>query len=532
MQAESDYGKETLSALYGKRNSEREHYLNRARRASELTIPGLYPKRGTTGATLLKEPWQSLGARGINGLAAKIVQAIFPENVPFFKKSVDELARKTLAATAAEQEEIDAGLAQYERVLTERLQSSNLRAKLNDCAKQLIVGGNALLHVVDEANFRVFKLSDYVVERDPVGNVLTIVVKEKISRRALPPELHEASDDKDTESDATAVVDVYTGIFLEEEKERYCIYQEVLGKEVPGSRGHYPLDRMPWLALRFYVVDGEHYGRGYVDEYIGDLAALEGLSKAIVQGAAASSKLVWLVKPGSVTNKAALKRALNGDFVDGDVQDVQALQVQKQSDFGVAQQQIRDISERLGMAFLLNSSIQRTGERVTAEEIRYMAQSLENELGGIYSLLSQELQLPLVKAVEFQMQRKKLLPMLPKNVIRTTITTGVEALGRGQDVDRLRMFVMDLVQLGPQAMQSLNIDNLISRLAVARGINVDGLVKSAAQLQQEQMAAQQAQQEQLMQQQMMQSTGAIAEKAIPEMIAGAGEGAMLPPEPQ
>ncbi|WP_416142518.1 portal protein [Escherichia coli] len=46
-----------------------------------------------------------------------------------------------------------------------------------------------------------------------------------------------------------------------------------------------------------------------------------------------------------------------------------------------------------------NSAVQRTGERVTAEEIRYVASELEDTLGGVYSILSQELQLPLVRVL-------------------------------------------------------------------------------------------------------------------------------------
>lgn len=51
------------------------------------------------------------------------------------------------------------------------------------------------------------------------------------------------------------------------------------------------------------------------------------------------------------------------------------------------------------MLSLLNSAVQRNGERVTAEEIRYVAGELEDTLGGVYSLLSQELQLSLIRRV-------------------------------------------------------------------------------------------------------------------------------------
>ena len=62
----------------------------------------------------------------------------------------------------------------------------------------------------------------------------------------------------------------------------------------------------------------------------------------------------------------------------------------------VSLQAITRIEERLAFDFLLNSAIQRKAERVTAEEIRYMAQELETAQGGVYSILSQEMQLLLL----------------------------------------------------------------------------------------------------------------------------------------
>ena len=86
---------------------------------------------------------------------------------------------------------------------------------------------------------------------------------------------------------------------------------------------------------------------------------------------------------------------------------------------------------------MLNSAVQRNAERVTAEEVRFMAQELETSLGGVYSILSQELQLPLIKILIFRMEKQGRMPVFPKNVIKPQIITGMEALGRGQDLNKL-----------------------------------------------------------------------------------------------
>lgn len=68
----------------------------------------------------------------------------------------------------------------------------------------------------------------------------------------------------------------------------------------------------------------------------------------------------------------------------------------------------------MSFAFLLNSAVQRQGERVTAEEIRYVAGELEDTLGGVYSILAQELQLPLAKRLLNQQQAIGAMAQLPR----------------------------------------------------------------------------------------------------------------------
>ena len=260
---------------------------------------------------------------------------------------------------------------------------------------------------------------------------------------------------------------------------------------------------MPYAALRMVRVDGEDYGRGYVEEFLGDLKSLEGLSQALVESAAASSKIVFMVKPNSVTKKRDLALTRNGDIITGSDDDVSVLQAQKQYDLQVVERSIAKLEERMSYAFLLHTAIQRDAE------IRYMAEQLETAMGGVYSLLSQEFQLPLVKILMKRMQEAKEIPPLPKDSVTPTIITGIEALGRGNDLQKLREFVAEIVnlaQVNPQVVQSLNSSDLIKRIATSLGIEMEGLIKSEEELAAEQEAMQQQQQ----QQQMMQ----MAEKAV------------------
>lgn len=153
------------------------------------------------------------------------------------------------------------------------------------------------------------------------------------------------------------------------------------------------------IPVRLFKMDGEHYSRSYVEEYIGDLKTLEGLSKAIAEMSAIAASVIYLVRPNGVTQPSKIMKTKNGGFVTGNKEDVTCLSLDKTQDMQIAKMTADAIESRLSYAFMLNSAVQRSGERVTAEEIRYVANELEDTLGGIYSILSQELQLPLANTL-------------------------------------------------------------------------------------------------------------------------------------
>ena len=103
-----------------------------------------------------------------------------------------------------------------------------------------------------------------------------------------------------------------------------------------------------------------------------------------------------MVAPNGTTRAKALAESENGAIIEGSANDVSVLQVGKFPDFRVAQETMSKIEQRLSYAFLLNASVIRDSERTTAEEVRMTAQELQDSLGGIYGVLSQEFQIPLV----------------------------------------------------------------------------------------------------------------------------------------
>jgi hypothetical protein len=504
---------ETAKQRYEKLKENREHFLDRAQECSELTIPSLLPPDGFHVSTDLYNPFQSVGARGVNNLASKLLLLLLPPNSPFFRLSISGNAKKDLDKQKELKSEIEKSLATIEREVSNKIEQLALRVSVFEALKHLIVAGNVLTYLPKQGSMRVYPITNYVCRRDESGELLEIVIKESISPMSLDEDVKlmvaKDSDYKDDED-----IDLFTHIY-KTAKEKFYVCQEVKGIKIPSSIGSYTTDNFPYQALRMVRVDNEDYGRSYVEEFIGDLKSLEGLSQALVESAAASSKVVFMVRPNSVTRKKDLANTRNGDIITGTQDDVSVLQAQKQYDLQVVERSIGKLEERMSYAFLLHTAIQRDAERVTAQEIRYMAEQLETSMGGIYSLLSQEFQLPLVKILMKRMSQAKEIPALPKDSVRPTIITGIEALGRGNDLQKLREFVAEignLAQVNPQIAQSLNTDDLVKRIATGLGIDTEGLIKSQEQLQQEQAAMQ----EQMQNQQMMQ----MVEKGVAPAVSG------------
>lgn len=522
----------TASSRYKRLENKRRPFLDRAKDAAKLTIPSLIPPDDHTSETKYETPFQDMGARGTNNLSSKLLLAILPPNTPFFRYVIDDFALNELAQREGARAEVEKALNVIERSVLTWIEGNSVRVTTMEALKHLMVAGNSLVHLPDEGGIRLYPLSRYVVVRDPVGNVLEIITKDAISYEALPEAIKEIVNSHDSVPEAKdkrddpehKVYDLYTRVIREGTLFKY--HQEIEDVIVPGSLGSVPVESAPWIALRWSKIDGEDYGRGYIEEYYGDLRSLEALTQAIVEGSAAAAKVLFLVNPNGTTKMKTVAEAPNGAVRPGNATDVTVLQMEKFGDFRIAQETADKIERRLSYSFLLNTSVQRSGERVTAEEIRYMAGELEDALGGVYSILANEYQLPLVNCIIASLERKKLLPKLPKDLMRPAITTGLEALGRGHDLNKLQLFAENLAKFGEAGYAVLNMDDYITRVGTALGIDMNGLVKSKEQL----AAEQQAQMQQAAMQQMIDKLGPGAMNIARDQMAPSNEAPNGPPQ--
>jgi len=527
---------------YQQLRGHRDPWLERARRASRLTLPYLIPDDGDTTVQHreLDLPWSGIGGMGVNNLAARLLLALLPPTGGFFRLTGDELdnamAEADLRQRGAKEsdiaqlrQEIEKGLAVLERAVSREIEVTNDRVALFEALMHLVVGGVVLMYRRN-IGMKVFHLRRHVLLRDPMGAPVEAVTCETYLYASLDPKLREVLDEVDnrdgkSEQDSSRrdskQVDVYTHVRWRDN--RVTWYQEVAGVIVPGTKGDEPADESPWIPLRLYRVDGDSYGPGYVEWCaISDLISNEALNKAVTEGQMQAARNVTGRKPSAITSKEQFAAAPNGSVIDAQPEDFFPIPTADQRDLSVAYQGMTRLEQRLARLFLMPDI--RDSERTTAEEVRLQIQQIQQMLGAIYSILTVEFQYPYIKRVLAILTKEKGLPDIPD--VEPVISVGLVALGRQSDAEKLAQFASQAGGALPQQFaQMLDASAWLREFAVAMGIN-PLLIKSDQRIAEEAAAAQQ----QLQQQQLIQ-----AGMGDPQKLANAGMAVQqmaTPPEPQ
>ena len=343
-----------------------------------------------------------------------------------------------------------------------------LRASLYNALRILIIGGTVVISALDN-NFRVLKLNQIICKRKSDRTLDYVIIKDKISREKvaeLAPQLLEG-DEKKEEYDLFTIQ-----YYLEDGKVKVC--QEIEDERVVEEE----FDRAQIFVVTSNILDEEDYGRSIVEELQGDLYTMERLSEAVAQSAAIASKHVYLVDPAGSVRGRDLAEAGNGDVISGRQTDVTILQSQKGADLSIVFNHIQELKDRLSKAFLLTAETF-PDRAITATEARARVSEIEASLGGVYSQLSQTLQLPFLQLIIANMEKENKIPKLPDGV-DLNIITGLDLLDRKSKVGQIQEFLQLVGGLGPQALQLINPVAIVEEIARGIGLDVETFVVDPA----------------------------------------------------
>ena len=508
-------------------DSQRQESLERARHCASLTKPWILPPDGWSEDQKLPSTFSSLAARGITNLEGRLLLALFPPGMPFFRFRPSSRFRFDPGVDPQQLSEFSDLLHLQEMVVMAHLDSmdraghgnarrAGFRSRMRTAISQLLVTGDVLVHMTDDVNLRVFRRDNYVTKRNSSGDIQCHITLEKIDPATLNSKQLDAID-----MDAKSVLakpayermeDMYTRVMWHPVTKRWVIEQEINGKTILESEESVT----PYFSVPFELPPAANYGRGLIEQNLGDVRSMNELTERLLDFAALSSKLLFAVDYSSQVRPEDLARS-TGEVIQarvqsGQVTDVGMLKVDKLQDFNIVGTTRESIRKDLAVTMLMEGETTPRGERVTAFQVQRVAMELEGALGGVYAPIADAMQIPLIERVLEVLRRKKIMPSLPDETVEVEAVTGIQALTNESDNGKLMQLMQTIAQLGPETMGRVDKGILMDLLVRQSGIYEPGLIKSDEQVQQEEAEAQKAAMKQQVQAQAIQSGGNIMEQ--------------------
>jgi len=454
--------------------SDRKPYENRAKAIAKISLPYVIREDGDTGNTgMMKSAAQSFNGRQINNLKSKMGMALLPPATSSFRLKPDALAMVQLfQGNEAAIERIRQQLSLNTDAISSEIENQQIRSSLFDMLLQQIVVGSVIVEKKKRDGIIIFPLKSFVVKLDSRGEPLAMCVVEKLS--ILP--------DGVTPKETKDEYELYTLLAFDENSNKWIMKQDIDGEVVGREKVYKDYNDLPFRYFGWNWVQGDAYHRPFAEDYYPDMLQIDKLGKLNTEGAVIAAKTVVLVNQrGGRTRKADLTKAANGAVIDGSSDDITAFQLQKNFDYQVSNDREATLKKEVQANFLDTGSVQRDAERVTAEEIRVMAQQLEaSTLAGVYSKMALKWSKWIVIKVMDELK-------ISFDAVDVDVLTGLDALGRSQEAQKQDNFMQRVTQL--QLNHWVKENEVLQRYAAFDGINTVGLLKTSQEVKTEQEAA-------------------------------------------
>ena len=510
-------------------DAERHGILDRARFCASLTKPWYLPPEGQDSNSKMPETYSSLAARGISNLEGRLLLALYPPGLPFFRFMPSARFKYDPSTPPELLQDFESQLHLRELMVLSKLEASAMggnsnsrrsgfRSRKRKALAQLLITGDVLEKIDDDYRIKVYRRDAYVTSRDSSGDVRYHICKEQIDPLILNDNQLQVCDmnrdDLRTMSVADRTEELYTSIEWQPENKNWLLRQEVKGKIIIETEEKVS----PYMSTPYELAPGENYGRGIVEQNLGDVRSMNELTERIIDFAALASKQLMVVDYNSQVRPQDLTKptgsVIQGRVQGGQVTDIATLKADKVNDFSVVQSVRESIRRDLASTMLMEGENQPRGDRVTAFQVQRIAMELEGALGGVYAPIADAQQIPLIERVVYMMERDKLITPLPDDAIEVEALTGIAALSREGDQSKLLGLVSTLAQLGGETMSRLDMGVLTDILVRQSGIFEPGLVKSDEQIEQEKQAMMQQQQQMAMSEKAIDVGGNVIENSM------------------
>lgn len=434
----------------------------------------------------VRRDFQSVGAMLANHLSSKIASLLFPSTQSFFRLDAAVNTDAMADALAVDTKELASGLATLENTAYRRIFLRSSYHQLVHTMKLLVCTGNCLLYRDSaKTNMHAYSMRSYSVLRDGSGKVLDIILKERTVVGELPDALRNSAYAGREDSDSVCL---YTRVHRERRavSDVFVVTQQADSHQLDVHE-EYPEAVCPYIPVTWNLITGENYGRGLVEDYAGDFAKLSELSEALALYEIEACRVLHMAAPGSQADIDSMADQDSGAWVSGDPAKVQAYEAGDYNKIIALTADLEQIFQRLAPAFMYGGNV-RDAERVTAEEIRTQAEEANQSLGGVYSVIADNLHIPLAHILCSEVNPEFVAEVIAGG-LTLSVLTGVAALGRSADVNKLLQAAQVLATVIPvfsQASQRLDPERVISKVFEGFGLNIEDYSHTEEELQQKQ----------------------------------------------
>ena len=458
----AQFGELNPKEFYTKFLGGRRDHEDTAKAISALTLPYIMMEDGATSSTKYRDTIsQAFCGRLVNTLKAKMGMSLLPPSTSSFRLEPDKDALNALIGANP-----DAKAVVYEQLssavnmINKEIEAQQIRDTIFDMLTQLIVVGSVIMEKKPDKGIMLHTLRNFTVDLDARGEPRAMCIVETL--KDLPADI--------TPPTVQEEYKLYTLLERDPVLENWRMTQSI-EDVIVGEEQTFTDTALPFQYVGWTWTDGDKYHRPYAEDYLPDMEQYNQLSDLITKGSIVAAKVILFVdEKGNRTRKRDIANSKNGAVVDGRADDVTALQLQKNFDFQIPMERLNDIGKNLSSAFLMNESVTRDAERVTAQEIRFMAQELEtSSLSGVYSKLAKKVSRRIVEWVMDELGIK--FQGIDVNVI-----TGLDALGRSQEAQKLDAVVQRFAAMN--LMHWLNEDELVGRYLALEGVDSTDLLRT------------------------------------------------------
>lgn len=427
-------GKRTkIPQLWEKLSRKRNEFLDRAKGYARLTLPYLMNEPGNNETS--QNGWQGVGAQATNHLANKLAQVLFPAQRSFFRIDLTTKGEELLTKQGYKKTQFASVFARVETNAMKALEQRQFRPAVVEMFKHLIVAGSCMLFKPDKGAIQAIPMSQYVVQRDTNGDLLDIILMQQKAIKTFdaPTRAIIQAGLKGRQKKDEDEVKLYTHACYD--GDGFWIVKQSADDIPVGKQSRVKTEKLPFIVLNWKRSYGEDWGRPLAEDYSGDLFVVQFLSEAVARGAALMADVKYLIRPGSQTDINHFVNSGTGEVITGVEDDIHIVSLGKYADFTPISAVLETYTRRLGVVFMMESLVRRDAERVTAVEIQRDALEVEQSMGGAYSLFAVTAQGPLAMWALGETKGT-----FNGDNIEPVIITGIEALGRMAELDKLAQF--------------------------------------------------------------------------------------------